>query len=52
MRATTIFSALLAATLAAADLAQVYIQPITPTDPAPAPALLASVQYLPSNPSA
>lgn len=52
MRATTVFSALLAATLAAADLAQVYIQPITPADHALAPALLASVEYQTSNPSA
>lgn len=50
MRATSIFSTLLAATVAAADLAKVYIQPIT--DSAPAPVVLAEVQYQPSAPSA
>lgn len=50
MRATTIFSAVLAATLAAADVAKVYIQPVT--DSAPAPAILAEVEYQPSDPSA
>lgn len=52
MRLTTIFSALLAATLATAELAQVYIQPITPADSAAAPSLLAEVQYHASSPSA
>lgn len=50
MRATTFFSGLLAATLVAADLAQVYIQPIT-TGSEPAPAILAEVQYQLSDPS-
>lgn len=52
MKATTIFSALLAATLAAADLAQVYVQPVSQTEPDTTPSVLAEVQYHASNPSA
>ena len=52
MKATTIFSAVLAATLAAADLAQVYVQPVSQIEPDTTPSILAEVQYHASNPSA
>ncbi|SPO03391.1 uncharacterized protein DNG_06074 [Cephalotrichum gorgonifer] len=47
MRVTAIFAALLPAALVAADLAQVYIQPITPADSPSIPSLLAEVRYNP-----
>lgn len=50
MKPIAIFSAVLAATLASAEVAQVYIQPVS-TDTETAPSLLAEVQYHPSNPS-
>jgi len=45
MRVYALFSALCAATLASAELAKVYIQPITASSENQAPTFLADVQY-------